>query len=138
MQSHKSFDPPVSQVMRRSSLAVSTEDSIDNVAAHLERHRLFVAPVLDADGRMFGVISSFAVAHLLTNYTNPKAIRAWELCAYKPVSVSPETPLSVVANLMVKKRLQYVVVTDGSKLAGIVSSFDFVEHYTRLLDAKAA
>ena len=117
--------------MRAISFSVWTEDPIDKVAADLERHRLFVAPVVDAEGRMFGVISAFAISHVLAVNKNPRSIRAWEMCAYKPVTVAPDTPASAVAEMMVTRHLHYVVVSsrDGKDIAGIASSFDFVEHY---------
>jgi len=80
---------------------------------------------------MFGVVSSFAISHVLAIHKNPKALRAWELCAYKPVTVSADARISAVAKIMVAKRLHYVVVKDGASTVGIVSSFDFVEYYLR-------
>jgi len=131
MEVERRTDPPVSQLLQRNSFSVSANDPIDKVAADLEKHRLFVAPVTNGDGSMFGVISSFAISHVLAARKNPRSIRAWELCAYKPVTVAPHARASSVAKLMVTLGVQYVVVKDGAEPLGIVSSLDFVEYYMR-------
>ena len=40
--------------------------------------------------------------------------------------VHPDAPLSEVARLMLESTIHPVVVTDGSNIRGMVSSFDFV------------
>jgi CBS domain-containing protein len=51
---------------------------------------------------------------------------AWSICTYKPISVAPGTSVSEVARLMLNQKVHHVVVADGDRLVGVVSSLDFV------------
>jgi len=43
-----------------------------------------------------------------------------------PVSVAPDTPVVEVARLLVARHMHRVLVTDGAKLVGVISSLDVV------------
>ena len=45
--------------------------------------------------------------------------------------VHPDAPLSEVARLMLESNIDEVVVTDGTDIRGMVSSFDFVRTFMR-------
>jgi CBS domain-containing protein len=60
--------------------------------------------------------------------SSPK-VSAWQLCTYKPITVSPQATLSEVAALMVDSDIHHVVVAKGPDLKGVVSSLDFVRTF---------
>ena len=62
---------------------------------------------------------------------DPLAVPAWQLCSYRPISVGIDAPVHEVARLMVDRHVHHVVVTEGSSLAGVVSSLDFVRTFVR-------
>jgi CBS domain-containing protein len=43
-----------------------------------------------------------------------------------PISVAPDTPVGDVARLLVTKHMHRVLVTDGAKVLGLISSLDVV------------
>ena len=53
-----------------------------------------------------------------------------EICTYKPLSVSADTPIDDVARQMVARHIHHVVVTEQGRVAGVVSSLDFVRTFT--------
>ena len=57
---------------------------------------------------------------------DPKAVKAWEICTYRPIEVTPDTPAIEVAELMLTHQVHHVVVMDNEALMGIVSALDFV------------
>ena len=115
--------------MARKLRTAWTEDTIAKVEDDLSRLRLHAMPVVDADGKIFGILSAVDLAHFHAAKKNPNAVRAWELCTYKPLSVTPDTPADEVAKMMVARKIHHVLVTDGPKLLGIVSTFDFIKHF---------
>jgi len=123
------IDWPVSRLMAVQLRTVSTEDTMEKVQAELNRWRLSAVPVVNADGSAFGIISAADLLHFNASKKNAKATRAWEACTYKPISVTPDTPISEVAKLMLGKRIHHVLVVEGSTLRGLVSTFDFMRHY---------
>ena len=121
----------VSQVMAKTVWTADIEDSIDKVEELLNRRRLSAVPVVDTKGEIFGVISAGDVLRFHLAKRNPKAVRAWEMCTYKPVAVDPETPIEEVARLMIKNKIHHIIVREkkNGKLCGIVSALNFVEQY---------
>jgi CBS-domain-containing membrane protein len=120
---------PISHMMAKTVLTAGTEDTIENVDTLLTSHRLSAVPIVDAKGAIFGIVSSLDLLHFNATRKNPKAVRAWELCTYKPIAVSPETPVAEVAKLMIKNKIHHILIIENGMLRGIVSALDFVEHY---------
>jgi len=123
------MDRPISQMMAKTVWTVGTEDTIENVDTMLTSHKLSAVPVVDAKGVVFGIVSSLDLLHFHAAKKNPKAVRAWELCTYKPIAVSPETSVVEVAELMIKNKIHHILITENGTLRGIVSALDFVEQY---------
>ena len=120
---------PISHMMTKNVWKVGSEDTIESVDAMLISHKLSAVPVVDAKGAVFGIISSADLLHFHAARKNPKAVRAWELCTYKPIAVSPETSVMDVAKLMIKNKIHHILITQDGTLRGIVSALDFVEQY---------
>lgn len=117
---------PVSSLMQRDVVHVSMDDTVAAVEATLLSRGLSWLPVVDAGGGILGVIAAVDLLRFRAEGKDPSATQAWQLCTYKPVTVSPETPLRDVARLMLNKGIHHVVVADPSGLCGIVSSLDVV------------
>lgn len=120
---------PISRIMRKSVWTVDSEESIERVEDLLITHHLSSVPVVDSQGALFGIISAPDLVIFHAARKNAKAARAWEICTHKPIVVGPATPIGEVASLMVKNRIHHVVVSENKRIAGIVSSLDFVEQY---------
>lgn len=120
---------PVSSLMQRDVVHVSMDDTVAAVEATLLARGLSWLPVVDAGGALMGVIAAIDLLKFRAAGRDPSAVPAWQLCTYKPITVSPETPLREVARLMVNKGVHHVVVADSSGLCGIVSSLDVVREF---------
>jgi len=123
------MEKPISHMMTKSLHTADTEDTVERVEELLDTHHLHSVPVVDSKGVIFGIISAVDLLHFHSMRKNPKALRAWEICTYKPIEVGPDTPVIEVARLMVKHRIHHVVVTQNRSILGLVSAFDFVEQY---------
>ena len=89
------------------------------------------APVLESKRTIVGAISAADLLQFHTQGQDPTAVRAWQRCSYKPIIVSPDTPVSEVARLMIESNIHHVVVIDSGGIAGVVSSLDFVRTFLR-------
>ena len=107
------------------------DDTIAEVESLFARQGLSWAPVLEPKHLIVGVISASDLLQFHAQGKDPTAVRAWQVCSYKPISVSPDTPVSEVARLMIKSKVHHVVVTDSEGIAGVVSSLDFVRTFVR-------
>lgn len=123
------MNQPISTLMSRQVSSVDMDDSIAQVAELLARTRLSWAPVLEGGRLVVGVISASDLLQFNAQGRDPTAVRAWQLCTYKPISVDPATPVVEVARLMVDQGIHHVVVMDREGLGGVVSSLDFVRAF---------
>ena len=107
------------------------EDTIAAVEALFVRQSLSWAPVLESKRTIVGAISASDLLQFHAQGQDPTAVRAWQRCSYKLITVSPDTPISDVARLMIESSIHHVVVTDSEGIAGVVSSLDFVRTFLR-------
>lgn len=119
----------VSTLMQPRVHAVGMDDSVENVERLFSGHGLSWAPVLDTGGAVLGVISAADLMRFRSQGLVGTATRAWQLCTYKPIVVGPDAPLAEVARQMVERTIHHVVVMEGERLAGVVSSLDFVRTF---------
>jgi signal-transduction protein with cAMP-binding, CBS, and nucleotidyltransferase domain len=123
------MDKPISYMMTKTVWTADTQDTVERVEELLNSHRLSSVPVIDSKGMIFGIISASDLLHFHSARKNPKAVRAWEICTYKPIEVGPTTAIGEVARLMVKNKIHHVVVSENRSIQGFVSSLDFIEQY---------
>lgn len=124
------MDKPISYMMTKSVHSVDTEDTVERVEELLNAHHLSSVPVVDSRHVVFGIISASDLLHFHSTRKNPKAVRAWEMCTYKPIEVGPATSVTEVARLMVKNKIHHViVVSENRSIEGFVTSLDFVEQF---------
>lgn len=140
----------------RTHTTISEAAEIFKKASRQRHQKAFGLVVTDEDGRLAGMLSLYDVLNLL----RPKHIHIWgemedidvtgfleEACRRaKPiqvgdimsvdvVSVSPETHLLMVVDLMIKKHVRRIPVVENDRVAGVVyASSLFYQLIERLLD----
>lgn len=112
--------------MHRIVIPVSMDDTVDAVEALMKLRRVSSAPVYDIDGAILGIITVTDLVKLHAMGKDPKTVKAWEICTYRPVEVTPDTSIGEVAELMLTHKVHHVVVMENELMQGIVSSLDFV------------
>jgi CBS domain-containing protein len=120
---------PISSVMQRVISPVHMDDTIDTVEGVMKAHRISSVPVYADGGAILGIITTTDLVRHHTTGKESAAVKAWELCTYKPLQVPPDTAVTKVAELMIEHRVHHVLVMAGSSVEGIVSSLDFVKLY---------
>jgi CBS domain-containing protein len=120
-------DQPISTIMTKNVVVVDYQDTIEKVEAVLNSRGHHCVPVGDKAGSIFGVISLKDIEAFHRAKKNPKTIRAWEICTYKPVQLEPEDSVINAAKLMAEKNINHIVVTKNKTIQGILSSLDIVK-----------
>ncbi|HVL75741.1 MAG TPA: CBS domain-containing protein [Noviherbaspirillum sp.] len=123
------MEQPVTSIMQRIVSPMSMDDSVAEVEAMMRAKHVSSAPVYDSDGSILGIITSTDLVKFHSTGKDPTQVQAWEICTYRPIEVTPETPLSEVARLMLTHKVHHVLVMKNEDLQGIVSSLDFVRLY---------
>jgi CBS domain-containing protein len=142
----------VKDIMTKEVISVSPEAEIANAAKILLEKRINGMPVMDAFGRLVGIICQSdlvaqqkaipvpSVFTLLESYiplTSIKridkemekiaALTVKEAMTLEPVTVSPETDIEEVAKLMVDNKYHTLPVVEGGKVVGIVGKEDVLK-----------
>ena len=129
----------ISALMTTPVITVAADDSLSTVAAIMARHGLTFIPVAErADGPALGIITASDILHFQSGGGDPDNLRAWQICAYKPLTVTPEATVADVARLMVERQAHHVLVMRGHELVGVVSSLDYVRHFLTQPEAAPA
>jgi CBS domain-containing protein len=114
----------------------------------LERH-ISAAPVVDDRGKVIGIVSEGDLLHrveagtetrrpwwlrilaseetVAQDYIKARAHRVENVMTRDVVTVSPDTPLQEVANLLESKRIKRVPVVSNGQLVGIVSRANIIQ-----------
>lgn len=139
-------------LMNTTLVTIREHKSLEDLALMFEEEKVHGVPVVDARGTPIGVVSRSDLVSSMTDETDPKAPSPPEspfhvdlgeahgvpLANFDPdqtvadimstrlVQVGPEDTLGRVAMLMVDEKVHRVLVTEGDRLLGIVSSTDLL------------
>ncbi|HET9921701.1 MAG TPA: CBS domain-containing protein [Ktedonobacteraceae bacterium] len=111
-----------SDIMTRKVCTISPEASAQEAAQLLYQKRISGAPVVDAEGRLIGIITE---ADIISK-VHREGLRVGDIMSHEVTVVTEDTSVGEIAQLLTERKIKRVpVVTDG-KLVGIVSRADIV------------
>jgi CBS domain-containing protein len=130
-------------IMTRRVISVAPEASILESARLMLQHRVSGLPVIDAAGRLVGVVTEGDFLHrveagtelkrprwlefiagpgrLATEYVHSHGRKVADVMTGEPVTVGEDTPVEEVVRLMEERRIKRLPVMRGTKVVGIVS-----------------
>jgi signal-transduction protein with cAMP-binding, CBS, and nucleotidyltransferase domain len=130
MSHRKSFmNTPISSLMNSPVWSVDMDATVEAVEALMSRQSLSWVPVIEPNGAAIGVVSQSDLLQFNLGKKDPAGVPAWQICTYKPISVSTDTSIADVARLMLERRIHHVVVTRDGTMVGVVSALDFVRAF---------
>jgi CBS domain-containing protein len=139
----------VAELMTTTVVSVRPETGYQRIADVLVEHRISAVPVVDADGKVLGVVSEADLlpklnypdrvpAHPLVSRRRREATRrafgdtAGELMTSPAETIEATAPLARVARRLEAARVRRLpVVDDAGRLVGIVSRRDLIRLYAR-------
>lgn len=126
----------VRDVMTRDPLTVRPETPVDTIVALLEARGFRHLPVVDATGRLVGVVTdrdvvgrATASASWLVDAEQKEmlhAMRAGEIATEDPTWVAADATVQEAATLLLREHVSCLPVLDGGALVGILTSSDLV------------
>ena len=126
-------DLRVADLMTIDPVEVSVDASIEDAEELLRVHRISGLPVVDADGRLVGVISLTDLLYLAVPSVqalirhHERGIRVGEVMSTPPVTIESTATLPAAAQLMHEDRLhRLVAVNADGRPIGVISAMDFV------------
>jgi CBS domain-containing protein len=139
------------EIMSTEVHTVSPDTGVEELARMFEEKGYNALPVLDKKGRLLGIVTQTDLVeqdkplHIPTVISifdwvlyleSEKSFReevekitartAGQICTRDVVTCGPETPVSEIADLMVKHAAHLVPVLEGEKLVGVVARLDVI------------
>ena len=138
----------VSEVMTRDVVTLSPDDSWLSAVRQIVGHRVHALPVVDADGRVVGVVAESdlmpkeerldARPHLLPPLQSRRdrrrahALTVREVMSNRPVTIPADTSLGEAGRIMHRKHVGRLPVVDAAgRLEGIVTRSDLLATFLR-------
>lgn len=127
-------DAMISQVV-----SIGPEETVSVAARALSRNNIGSLPVCTADGRLRGVVTDRDIV-LRSVASNEDAGQQLvrEIMTRRLVTISPEDPLNMAAQLMAKEQVRRLPVTKSGKLVGMISIQDLLKAPGMTMEAAKA
>ena len=94
-------------------------------------------PVMDAEGKLVGIVAHNDLEVFLSKAESPGIIkrqhRVNQVMSRKVVTVAPGCPLEEAANLMVKHKIGSLPVVEDRRIVGIITETDIFEQFAAVL-----
>lgn len=135
------LDFRVLDAMTKDPTAVTPETKLAEVERLLERHGWNALPVVEAERRLVGVVSSldllkafrFTPDRLFPPYEEIMSRPVRQVMTEKLTTVSPRTPLTQALEKMVRTRNKSLPVALGGELLGILTRDDVMRALRRAI-----
>lgn len=111
----------VGDLMTADLTSIQSTERIGDARDLLVSRGIHALPVMSGDD-VVGILTS---SDLVDNWPEEDPING--IMTPSPMSIAIDAPLSEAAGLMVAERIHHLIVSDGDKVAGIISSFDLLK-----------
>lgn len=141
----------VRDIMTTDVVSVKKETTVRALAELFTTHRVGSVPVVDQNGDLLGIVTESDLIEQDKSLHIPTVVSLFDWVFYLESdkkfekelqkmtgqtvgdiyvetveTVTPDTPVNVVADIMSSKKLHAVPVVDGKRLVGIVSRIDLI------------
>lgn len=123
------MNAPITSLMSSPVISVGMDATVQAIEALMSEHRLSWVPVVEAEGAPVGVIALSDLMQSHIRKQDPAVVRAWQICHYRPITVSADTSVAEVARRMLAHDIHHVVVMRDGAMVGVVSALDFVRRF---------
>lgn len=113
-------------VMIKDVVTVTDATPLKEMATLFRERKITGAPVVDANGDLVGVISETDVIRKTNSIGAWSPANAGQIMTRNAVTVAPTETLQRVCELMYNRRIHRVVVAEGRKICGIITTMDIL------------
>ena len=115
-----------SDVMIKDVITISESTSLKDVTKMFAEKQITGAPVVNAQGELTGVISETDIIRKTTSIGTWSPNTAGQIMTKPAVAVALNDTLLCVCELMSNRRIHRVVVAEGSRIVGIITTMDIM------------
>lgn len=140
------------EIMTTNVITVSPETTVEELGRLFIKKGISGAPVLDADNKLFGIVTENDLIRQNKRLHIPTVLRLFdaliplqssgsvedeirrmsasivsEICTKEVITVDPETSLQDIATIMFEKGVHLLPVLSSEKLVGIIGKIDVIK-----------
>jgi CBS domain-containing protein len=144
------------EIMSKDVITVTKETTVRELAELFTTRRIGSIPVVDSGGNLIGIVSESDLIEQDKNFHIPTVISLFDWIIYlesdkkfekelkrmtaqtvgdiytqEVETVSPDTPINDIADIMSTKKIHSLPVVEGKKIIGIVSRIDVIRTMTK-------
>ncbi len=128
----------VEDVMSAPVVTIKETDSVLTAAKLMKKHKIGCVVVVDKTGKPHGLITERDVVRRVTALDLlPSKVQAGKSMTKPAVTVAPSANVTEAAKKMREVKIRRLIVVEGNKLKGIVTSNDIVDITPALIDVIA-
>ena len=129
---HEFLEYRVRDVMSHNPVTCTPDTPLEGIEHLLETHDFNALPVVDATGHLLGVVTkldflrafAFTTGTMIPPYEHILREPAARVMSTAPLTVTADTPLTRVLQMMVETRYRSLPVVEGRRLTGVVARED--------------
>ncbi|QQS45812.1 MAG: CBS domain-containing protein [Acidobacteriota bacterium] len=116
-----------SDVMIKDVITVSESMPIKEAARLFSERRITGAPVVNTEGNLVGVLSETDIIRKTNSIGAWSPSTAGQIMTKPAITVAPDETVQRVCELMSNRHIHRVVVADGDKIQGILTTMDILK-----------
>ena len=112
----------VAHIMSMNVVFAAPDHTVDHVRELMASKKIHALPVVGKSQKMVGIVTTTDVARSIDDTAPVRHVMSEMV-----ITVHATEPVTEAARLMREHRIHHLVVSDGTKAVGIVSSFDLLK-----------
>ena len=119
----------VRKIMDPNPVVVRAEDTVRNVSSFMMEKKLQQLPVVDDDGKLVGIITSYDLWQNLRESKDSESQLVMEVMITNVLVIQPKDKMGTAAELFIDRRFKTLpVVNLENKLKGVITAFDVIKY----------
>ena len=118
--------PIARDVMITNVITIDPEASLQKAIHNLIDQGISGMPVVNADGKMVGIISEKDIIQFYSFSRNMQDIKVKEAMTRDVITFSPDTDIEKIALCIAEKGLRRAPIVEGERVVGIISRRDII------------
>ena len=118
----------VSRMSKRECFTLSETDTVKKASQSLHEKKVGSMPVTDKNNRVTGIVSERDLSRLIYTERFNSNLAISQIMSKNLVTCDLNTSVTELMNTMTEKKVRHILIMEDSKLLGIVSIGDVVNH----------
>lgn len=119
----------VRKIMDPNPVVVKAEETVRNVSSFMMENKLQQLPVVDEDGKLMGIITSYDLWQNLRDSKERESQMVMEVMSTNVLVIQPKDKMGTAAELFIDRRFKTLpVVNLDNKLKGVITAFDVIKY----------